>query len=438
MLIIVIMSLLLVLTLVSVSLFIGYKKREYASALNHINNIIDNKSIFTESIAQSIIHSKNSLLTDIGKFSRHSSVALANDIRLLHDKLKSINLLDNDIGVLSFHLLESADSMSRYFREINNILKYEEGILVTNIDKYDMKHFLQIIAKAYQLKYASRKHISVQYNTVQSIDFDPFTIEQLLDNIFHSILTNSSDASVTICVESYKLKFWTEILDAIWISVKIKDHTASPENDLENLLENSISKLTKDSHYAKMWIDNNHQDSSFNIVLPVSALTKGKNYKSLSSRFFEKKIFQRLCEENFSLTTILRWYQNFTNFTNLVKKQKRILLVDDNDAMLEYAKLTLPFFGCLVDSAHSHRDAFIMISEYAKKYDLIILDMSIADIDNELIYSIYQLCQTNKIKIVFQLGDMSDAYRTMLDRDGCYLVLKPYSFEVIESIIAKI
>jgi CheY-like chemotaxis protein len=404
----------------------------------YINQVVCNKSLMTQSVIANITDAKQKLLNDIGKFSHHSSVAIANEVRVLHDKLKSGQSNNHELEQISSALIKSTDSMSRYFRNVNDALKYENGKFLANMQKCDLRHFLRIIANAYSLKYSCERHVVVQYSAKQYVTCDLFKIEQLFDNIFSSIFTRASNADVLIKAEDYQMKFMTESLDAIWISIKVYNNIEGWEEDLEDLLEDTISQVIIDSHHAKIWAHTSSQDTSFNIAFPLSSIASGEYYKAFNTRFFENRILQRLEDDMFSVAKILKQKEKSLIASKKLKDKARILFVDKDPSMQEYARLTLSQMGCRINISTSYLDILTTLKTNIEKYNILILDISFPNVDYELIYSIYQLCKTHEISIIFQVGDMNDSYKSILDKAGCHMILKPYSVDIMRSMILKI
>ena len=115
---------------------------------------------------------------------------------------------------------------------------------------------------------------------------------------------------------------------------------------------------------------------------------------------------------------------------------KRVLLVDDETAVLFAYRKCLRRIGCKVDAVETKKEAEILLNKH--KYDVAILDLRLSSSDGEEgieLISYARKCQTD-IKLVMITAYGSEEIQNKAYEHGADLYLeKPVSIELIQQII---
>lgn len=108
---------------------------------------------------------------------------------------------------------------------------------------------------------------------------------------------------------------------------------------------------------------------------------------------------------------------------------KRILVVDDNEINLDIATETLAASGAAVDAASGGAQALTMIE--AAKYDLILLDLSMPDVDGMTVGRAVRSSPTNgkAALVLFTASDSGDARQAVRELNAQGFVSKPVDVE---------
>lgn len=114
---------------------------------------------------------------------------------------------------------------------------------------------------------------------------------------------------------------------------------------------------------------------------------------------------------------------------------KRILIIDNDLAILEVLTFILKDLGYGVEEAGSGREAVEKISREA--FDAILLDIHLDDTDGMTIYQkLKERSPSLAQKIIFVTGDMANPKtRSLIEHSGNRSLIKPFTFLQVEQIL---
>lgn len=116
---------------------------------------------------------------------------------------------------------------------------------------------------------------------------------------------------------------------------------------------------------------------------------------------------------------------------------RRVLVVDDNAVNLEIAAETLSASGAEVDSAAGGAEAMDLIAK--AKYDLILLDLSMPDVDGLTVGRAVRASDNNATTalVLFTASDASEAAQAARELQAKGLVSKPVDVDELARTVAK-
>lgn len=119
---------------------------------------------------------------------------------------------------------------------------------------------------------------------------------------------------------------------------------------------------------------------------------------------------------------------------------RKILLVDDEEACLVAVKLMLEGAGYKVEAVNSGIKALEMLKNEPENYSLILLDMMMPDINGiDFLKKLSKFSDLKRIPVIIQTGiSESKELEQALQIGAISCVRKPYSFEAINSHIEKL
>jgi signal transduction histidine kinase/CheY-like chemotaxis protein len=117
------------------------------------------------------------------------------------------------------------------------------------------------------------------------------------------------------------------------------------------------------------------------------------------------------------------------------EEQRRLLIVDDEPGIRDVLEVILTSGGYSVSTANNGAEAMILIK--SNKYDLVISDMCMPEMDGEKLYEAISATDPNLAKrILFVTGDtVSAKSRTFLERTGNRWLSKPFNIKDVEEVV---
>ena len=275
-----------------------------------------------------------------------SHLALQTD---LNDKQKNfIQKIDN-----------SAKSLLGIINDILDFSKIEAGKLTIEKVEFDMFKTIDNIISLIEFN-AHEKNLEliVNYDTNLGKHFygDNLRIGQVLTNLLGNAVKFTNDGEVGIHISNVdKNTYRFEVKDTgIGLSQSQIDRLFQSFSQADGSttrkyggtgLGLSISKQLVELMNGKIWVESKKNvGSSFLFEIELESIGKQKN--------------------------------NFTLYTN-----KKVLIVDDNKTWHEILENLLTNFGMSIDVAHSGKDALKILNNCENKYDLILMDWNMPELN---------------------------------------------------------
>ena len=433
------------------AIYVSRQIKTQGRILHYIESFVNNRIEMRESLLQKVLKSKSDLFKELKEIAILPTMNISNTARELRDKANSMQLNKEDADIIVNRILSDTEDLSRYFKNIVDVARYAEGKLFVDIGKNDLKHFLRIIAQTYQLKYNFTNQIVIKFQILEGVYFDPFKMEQLFCNIFGNIARNSNDPRITISVSKSEIDFIDDIVDAALIVIKVHD-TELSEKDLKVFGSQIIFDIVADFHHAKIWtetVDVHDVDSLlkvglrrknivFNILLPIVARHPGRHTKVFNLSSFEENMMDRLQREILSFEVIKREYDLMHFPMKYMDYNTKILFIDENHTIREYAELTLAKMGCDLEILGSYKEAMITIEGCPQNYHIVVMDIFSETYGSEMVHLLYKICQDNNVAVIFHVGYIDDRHNDTIKNDNTYFILKPYSILELQNMIVKI
>jgi two-component system NtrC family sensor kinase len=116
-------------------------------------------------------------------------------------------------------------------------------------------------------------------------------------------------------------------------------------------------------------------------------------------------------------------------------EQRRLLIVDDEPGIRDVLEVILTSGGYSVSTANNGAEAMNLIK--SNRYDLVISDMCMPEMDGEKLYEAISATDPNLAKrILFVTGDtVSAKSRTFLERTGNRWLSKPFNIKDVEEVV---
>jgi two-component system NtrC family sensor kinase len=117
--------------------------------------------------------------------------------------------------------------------------------------------------------------------------------------------------------------------------------------------------------------------------------------------------------------------------------QRRLLIVDDEPGIRDVLEVVLSGSGYAVSTANNGAEAMNLIG--ANKFDLVISDMCMPEMDGEKLYEAIRGKDPQLAKrILFVTGDtVSAKSRTFLERTGNRWLSKPFNIKDVEEVVSS-
>ena len=116
----------------------------------------------------------------------------------------------------------------------------------------------------------------------------------------------------------------------------------------------------------------------------------------------------------------------------------KILFIDENHTIREYAELTLAKMGCDLEILGSYKEAMITIEGCPQNYHIVVMDIFSETYGSEMVHLLYKICQDNNVAVIFHVGYIDDRHNDTIKNDNTYFILKPYSILELQNMIVKI
>jgi CheY-like chemotaxis protein len=425
------------------AIYVSRQIKTQGKILHYIESFVNNRIEMRESLLRKVMKSKSDLLKELKEIAILPTMNISNAARELRDRANSTQFNKEETDIIVNRILSDAEDLSRYFKNIVDVARYVEGKLFVDIGKNDLKHFLRIIAQTYQLKYNFTNQIVIKFQILEGVYFDPFKMEQLFCNIFGNIARNSNDPRITISVSKSEIDFIDDIVDAALIVIKVHD-TKLSEKDLKVFGSQMIFDIVAEFHYAKIWtetlseMESSRKNITFNILLPIVGRHPGRHTKVFNLSSFEENMMDRFQREILSFEVIKREYDLMHFPMKYMDYNTKILFIDENHTIREYAELTLAKMGCDLKILGSYKEAMITIEGCPQNYHIVVMDIFSETYGSEVVQLLYKICQNNNVAVIFHVGYTDDRHIDTLKNDNTYFILKPYSILELQNMIVKI
>ncbi len=125
-------------------------------------------------------------------------------------------------------------------------------------------------------------------------------------------------------------------------------------------------------------------------------------------------------------------------FTDIVRGEGTILLVDDEDVIIDVGSEILEVLGYKVSVARSGREAIEIYKEKQNEIDMVILDMIMPEMDGGETFNALKSIDPG-IKVILSSGYSADARSTRMMEEGCYgFIQKPYSVNTLSQKVKEV
>lgn len=276
----------------------------------------------------------------------------------------------NDIKFSSHNLLA-------IINDILDISKIESGKMELVLDSYFTSQLLNDVSMIIspQIKQKGLAfEAKIDQNIPRALYGDKVRIRSILINILNNAVKYTQEGSITFSASILKqtathvtLKF--EISDT---GIGIK-----PEN-LENLFE-TFQRFDQKIHYGiegsglGLAISNGYINLMGGEIKVDSTYQKGSTFTVLLE---QKIVDEKPLEQDYSQNAIV---QNTTSISNMKLYGTSVLVADDNAINLRVAHGILSYYGLVVDTASSGKEALKLCQ--SKKYDFVFMDQMMPEID---------------------------------------------------------
>lgn len=121
-----------------------------------------------------------------------------------------------------------------------------------------------------------------------------------------------------------------------------------------------------------------------------------------------------------------------------VRGSETVLIAEDNQAVRELAASILTEYGYSVVSASSGKECLQCLSEDDGRFDLLLTDVVMPDINGKEVYGIVKAVYP-KVKVLYMSGYTDDVivHHGMLD-DGVAFLQKPFSVQLLLSTVREV
>ena len=276
----------------------------------------------------------------------------------------------NDIKFASHNLLA-------IINDILDISKIESGKMELVLDNYYTSQLLNDVSMIISPQVSQkglRFETEIDQNLPRSLYGDKVRIRSILTNILNNAVKYTQEGSIT-----FKASILKQTPTHVTLEFKVIDTGIGikPEN-LENLFE-SFERFDQKIHYGiegsglGLAISNGYINLMGGEIKVDSTYQKGSTFTVI----LEQKIVDaNPLEQDYSQSSITK---NTTSISNMKLYGISVLVADDNIINLRVAHGILSYYGLVVDTASSGKEALELCRN--KKYDFVFMDQMMPEMD---------------------------------------------------------
>ncbi len=258
--------------------------------------------------------------------------------------------------------IESIDTSAKLLLEIiNDILdcsKIEAGKIILEKEKFDLYQVLDNVINVIEVK-AHEKNLEliISYDSDMGKYFygDSLRISQILTNLLGNAIKFTQSGEVGIYIEKVKQNRYRFEIKDTGIGL-----TKAHEKNLFQAFSQADESITRKYGGTGLGLIISKQL----VELMDGKIWVESTYGKGSSFIFEIKLLEQPYKES---------YHTFND--------KKVLIVDDNQAWHEILKNTLNKYAVQIESAFSGKEALFKIKEHNVDYDLILMDWNMPELD---------------------------------------------------------
>lgn len=322
--------------------------------------------------AENANHAKSTFLANMSHEIRTPMNAIIgfSELVLKMDITKEVRSYVNDIKFASHNLLA-------IINDILDISKIESGKMELVMDSYYTSQLLNDVSMIITPQ-AAQKGLSfearIDQNLPRALYGDKVRLRSVLTNILNNAVKYTQQGSIT-----FEASIAKKTTTHVTLEFKISDTGIGikPEN-LENLFE-SFERFDQKIHYGiegsglGLAISNGYINLMGGEIKVESTYQEGSTFTIILE---QKIVDDKPLEQDYSQNAITR---NTTSISNMKLYGLTVLVADDNIINLRVAHGILSYYGLVVDTASSGREALELCRN--KKYDFVFMDQMMPEMN---------------------------------------------------------
>lgn len=276
----------------------------------------------------------------------------------------------NDIKFASHNLLA-------IINDILDISKIESGKMELVLDSYFTSQLLNDVSMIISPQVKQKGltfETKIDQNIPRALYGDKVCLRSVLTNILNNAVKYTQEGSIT-----FEASILKQTATHVTLEFKISDTGIGirPEN-LANLFEN-FERFDQKIHYGiegsglGLAISNGYINLMGGKIQVDSTYQKGSTFTVILE---QKIVDDKPLEQDYSQNSIV---QNTTSISNMKLYGISVLVADDNLINLRVAHGILSYYGLVVDTASSGREALELCQ--TKKYDFVFMDQMMPEMD---------------------------------------------------------
>ncbi len=294
----------------------------------------------------------------------------------------------NDIKFASHNLLA-------IINDILDISKIESGKMELVLDSYFTSQLLNDVSMIISPQVKQKGLIfetKIDQNIPRALYGDKVRLRSVLTNILNNAVKYTQEGSIT-----FEASILKQTTTHVTLEFKIRDTGIGikPEN-LENLFE-TFQRFDQKIHYGiegsglGLAISNGYITLMGGEIKVDSTYQKGSEFTVILE---QKIVDEKPLEQDYSQNAIA---QNTTSISNMKLYGTSVLVADDNLINLRVAHGILSYYGLVVDTASSGKEALELCR--TKKYDFVFMDQMMPEMDG-----IEAMREVRKLNTHYQKG----------------------------------
>ncbi len=322
--------------------------------------------------AENANHAKSTFLANMSHEIRTPMNAIIgfSELVLKMDITKEVRSYVNDIKFASHNLLA-------IINDILDISKIESGKMELVMDSYYTSQLLNDVSMIIAPQ-ATQKGLAfetqIDQNLPRALYGDKVRLRSVLTNILNNAVKYTQQGSIT-----FEAAIAKKTTTHVTLEFKISDTGIGikPEN-LENLFE-SFERFDQKIHYGiegsglGLAISNGYINLMGGEIKVESTYQEGSTFTIILE---QKIVDDKPLEQDYSQNAITR---NTTSISNMKLYGLTVLVADDNIINLRVAHGILSYYGLVVDTASSGKEALELCRN--KKYDFVFMDQMMPEMD---------------------------------------------------------